>query len=242
MRNLTAAAIVLLLGSVPPQPASGQDLPDAATLVDRVVDAYGGRSRLQEIQAYRMEAELQATRRREPVNTVRVFARPSRLRVELQYPDVPETRLLDGTEGWRERGTGMQPVSGMLLTAMVLQAARADVPWILDAHRDVVRVVGPADRGERSLLGLEITMGPTMLFRAYVDPDTHYVVESLGILVAGAQRVMFETKYSDFREVDGVVFAFAEENYASGTHTGSTRISRVEVNPVLSPDAFRPRQ
>lgn len=241
MRTLTAGAAALLFLTGGPPPASAQDLPDASAIIDRVLDAYGGPERLAEIESYRVEAVLEATRRPEPVNTVRVFARPSRLRVELQYPDIPETRLLDGTEGWRERGTGMQPVSGMLLTAMVLQAARADLPWILDAHRGVVRVVGPVERGEQTLIGLEIAMGPTMLFRAYVDPDTHYVVESLGILVAGGRSVMFETRYSDFRQVEGFVFPHAEENFASGTRTGSTRVTRIEINPPLSPEAFRPR-
>jgi len=236
------AAIAVLFTSVHATPASAQDVPDATTIIDRVLEAYGGADRLGEISSYRVEAVLDATRRREPVTTVRVFARPSRLRVELHYPDIPETRLLDGTEGWRDRGTGLQPVSGMLLTAMMLQAARADLPWILDAHRDIVRVVGPVERGDRSLLGLEITMGPTVLFRAYVDSETHQVVESLGILAAGGRNVMFETKYSDFRTVDGILFPFAEENYASGTHTGSTRITSVEINPALSLETFQPRQ
>jgi hypothetical protein len=150
--------------------------------------------------------------------------------------------MLDGMRGWRDRGTGPQTVTGMLLTAMILQAARADLPWILDAHRNVVRVVGPVVRGDRSLVGLEIQMGTSMLFRAYVDTDTHYVVESLGILMAGGQQVRFETRYTDFRSVDGIVFPFAEENYASGTHTGSTRITSVDVNPDVAPGTFQPQE
>jgi hypothetical protein len=219
-----------------------QETPDAGAIIDRVLDAYGGTERLAVIEGYRLEGELQAVRRPAPVHTVRQFARPGQLRVELDYPDIPETRLLDGMRGWRDRGAGSQPVSGMLLSAMVLQAARADLPWILDAHRDVVRVVGPVPRSDRSLLGLEITMGTSMLFRAYIDPETSYVVESLGILVAGTQQVRFETRYSDFQLVDGIVFPFAEENYASGIHTGSTRITGVTLNPEVNPETFQPRK
>jgi hypothetical protein len=238
---LRAAAVLSVSSAVGAGVVVGQDLPDAGTLIDQVFEAYGGTERLAAVTGYRIEGQLQATRRPAPVKMIRLFERPGRLRVELHYPDFPETRLLDGTRGWRERGEGAQPVSGMLLTAMMLQAARANLPWMLDAHRDIVRVVGPVPRGDRSLIGLELALGSTVLFRAYVDPVTHYIVESLGILLANGQRIMFETHYSDFRTVDGVVFPFAEENYASGTHTGSTQLTRVEVNPALNPDAFQPQ-
>jgi hypothetical protein len=236
---------MLVTGSLIAVPAHAQDVPDvqdAGPIIDQVLEAYGGSDRLAEVAGYRLEGELQAVRRPAPVRTVRQFARPGRLRVQLDYPEAPETRMLDGMRGWRDRGTGPQTVNGMLLTAMILQAARADLPWILDAHRNVVRVVGPVVRGDRSLVGLEIQMGTSMLFRAYVDTDTHYVVESLGILMAGGQQVRFETRYADFRSVDGIVFPFAEENYASGTHTGSTRITSVDVNPDVAPGTFQPQE
>jgi hypothetical protein len=222
-------------------PLRAQELPDAGVMIDRVIAAHGGAEALSAVTGYRMVGELRAVGRSAPIETRREFARPNRLRVEIAYPDAPELRLLDGANGWRKRSGSVQPVSGMLLAAMILQAARADLPWILDARRDSVRVVGPVPRDGRSLVGLEFALGPTMLFRAYVDPETDRVVESLGILLAEGRQVHFVTTYADFRAVEGVVFPFAEENFASGVHTGSTRLLTVEVNPAFSGDNFSHR-
>jgi hypothetical protein len=41
----------------------------------------------------------------------------------------------------------------------------------------------------------------------------------------------FATQYEDFRTVEGVLFAFREQNYASGQHTGTTRVREVRFSP-----------
>jgi hypothetical protein len=229
-----------LAGALGSGSARAQDLPAADTVIDAVLAAYGGASRLAEVEGFRIEGQLVTHRHPTPVRTVRIFSRPDRLRVELHYPNIPETRWLDGDRGWRNQGAGAQPVSGMLLSAMHLQAARTDLPWLLAAHRDDVRVIGPVQREDRTLIGLEMLLGSSLLVRAYVDPHTYYVVETLGLLVTRGRGVSFETFYADFRMVDGIVFAFAEENRVSGTHTGSTRITRIDLNPALNPGTFRP--
>jgi alkylation response protein AidB-like acyl-CoA dehydrogenase len=58
---------------------------------------------------------------------VRVFARPTKLRVEI---GTNEVRLVDGPKGWRNG----KEVRGMQYEAMVLQAVRLDLPWQLLAH------------------------------------------------------------------------------------------------------------
>ena len=61
-----------------------------------------------------------------------------------------------------------------------------------------------------------------MTLRLVLDLETYRIVRSQGALRMGPQEVVFETAYSDFREVDGVLFAFGEENYASGMHTATS--------------------
>lgn len=53
-------------------------------------------------------------------------------------------------------------------------------------------------------------------------------------------RTHFETVYADFRAVDGVTFAFREENFASGRQTGLTTITKVVVDPPLRANEFQP--
>jgi hypothetical protein len=244
LRSVAAGLCVAALLAMAPRPAAAASsaAPDtaAAALIERIVRAYGGHGKLDKVHAYRLEGRIVAVQQGREGPTLRIFARPNRLRVELQYPDAPETRILDGTQGWRGAGGPVEAVSGPLLDAMALQAARAGVPWILMERKDDTQVVEALELRGRKLLGLECVLEPGLTLRVYVNPVTAHVEMSQGILERGRMRTAFETIYEDFRTVDGVLFAFREENYASGQHTGYTAIEKVEWNPKLHAADFAP--
>ena len=210
-------------------------------LIDRVLSAYGGEN-LDAVKAYRMEGTVKAKMRQTNGKMVRLFERPDRLFVDLAYSSNPERRYLDGEKGWRTdpEGAGVREVDGHLLKSMVLQAARSDIPWILSERREDVTQIPPLKVGERMTMGMQIILEPGLILRLYGDPQTARVVFSQAILNTGTIRTHFETSYSDFREVDGVLFAHHEENWASGFHTGTTEIRKIILNPPLKENSFRP--
>jgi len=235
-----ALAAALFLGAPGPAGAGDHPGPDGADeLVARVLDAYGGLEALAGVAAYRMEGTVSAAMRKSAGDMVRTFARPARLRVELNYPTEPETRILDGRQGWRTDTSGKTgPVEGMLLGSMVLQAARANLPWLLDERRGGLTLLPPMDGGRTA--GLELALGEGLSLTVYVDAATGRIFRSTGILAEGGTKTAFTAEYSDFRPVEGVLFAFRERTWAAGMPTGETVISKVTLNPPLGPDAFRP--
>ena len=236
MRLIAAAALALATLSAPAYSADA--LPER-TLIDRVIEAYGGRAALEQVRSYRLDGRIVATFQGREGPMVRLFRRPNRLRVELRYPGEPEIRIVDGAKGWRSTG-GADPevVTGPLLDAMILQAARANVPWILLERAAEARTIEPLERDGRTLAGIEIPLGAGLAFRAYVDPETHRVAVSQGRFDHHGMATWFETAYGDFRLVQGVWFAFREENFASGARTGETTIEKVTVNPKTGPADF----
>ena len=118
-------------------------------------------------------------------------------------------------------------VSGPLAGAMVLQAARSWLPQLLDDRRADATVAGSADG--RTILAVRI--GEGLMLRVFVEDATGLIVRSESVLEAAPASIGFATDYSDFRSVEGVVFPFREETFASGIHTGSTVLELVEVNP-----------
>ncbi|HEY6865695.1 MAG TPA: hypothetical protein VI792_00455 [Candidatus Eisenbacteria bacterium] len=214
---------------------------EARALIGRVLAAYGGRPALAAVTAYRAEGDLFSLRRHESAPVTRLFARPDRLKVLIEYEGAPEARIVDGAKGWRSSPGGeLEPASGPMLDAMVLQAARAGVPWILAERESVARAIPPLERGGRRLPGIEIPLGGGLLVRAYVDPVTFRVEVSQGFLEHAGMRTFFETDGSDFRQVQGIWFAFREENWASGVQTGFTTLRQVILNPALRPGEFAP--
>ena len=210
----------------------------ADTVVDAVLQAYGGKAALDNIKAYRMEGTVTSVMRGSGA-LVRTFARSDRLKITLDYPNHPETRILDGGKGWRSDDKGnMGAVDGFLLASMVLQAARSDLPWLLDERRATIKLLAPMDGGR--LQGLEIPLGGGLSLTVYADTATGRIVRSSGVLDVPGMKTNFATDYSDFRTVDGVLFSFREANFASNQSTGDTVITRVTVNPALSEKDFRP--
>jgi hypothetical protein len=236
--RLLLAPVFVCLGAVAPLRAADPALKSPDAIINGVLAAYGGKAALDKVKAYRMEGTVDSVMRGSgPL--VRTFARPDRLRITLDYPNHPEGRILDGGKGWRSDGKGnMAAAEGFLLTSMALQAARADIPWILDERRAVVKLLAPMDGGK--LQGLEIPLGGGLTLTVYADAATGRIVRSSGVLVAPGMKTNFATDYSDFRAVDGILFPFREGNFASNQSTGDTVITRVVVNPPLTDADFRP--
>jgi len=238
MKRLFMVFFSLVCASFPSAVHSAAGTTPANTLVDSVLTAYGGEEALAKVGAYRMKGTVASVMRGTGA-LVRTFARPDRLKITLDYPNHPEARILDGSKGWRSDGKGnMAAADGFLLTSMILQAARADIPWILHERRTTIKLLASMDGGK--LQGLEIPLGEGLTLTVYVDIATGRIVRSSGVLEAPGMKTNFATDYSDFRTVDGILFPFREANFASNQSTGDTIITRVTVNPPLKDSDFHP--
>jgi hypothetical protein len=234
--RLLVASALLHLALLPASARAGE----ADALIDRVLEAHGGKAALAKVRSYRMEGRITSVMQGTG-SFARTFARPDRLRVVLDYPERPETRILDGTKGWRSGGGGQlapQPVEGFLLGSMVVQAGRANLPWLLDERRADAKLLPPEHSG--ALQGIEVPLGPGMKVTAFVDLTSGRIVRSQGDLDVPGMQTGFVTEYWDYRSVDGVMFPFHEGNFASGKNTGATMISKITVNPPLTDADFRP--
>ncbi len=228
MLNLLIAC--LLVGA----PVAGRG--GAGALIDKLVAEYGGARRVAAARALRQKGRV-VTERRGSAALVREFERPDRLRVELKYPDTTEVRLLDGARAFR----GGQPVGGPMRDAMLLQTARLDLPALLQEARGRVGDLGVQERGGLALRALLVPLGGGLELTVYVDERSGRIVRSEGGVPAGAMgRLEFWTNYSDFRRVKGMLFAFTEENFASGTRTGQTQLDTIEVVDALPAATWKP--
>jgi hypothetical protein len=213
-----ACLAFLLVGS----PVRAESL-DA--LLSRVAKAYGPGT----FRVVRESGTLESPRG--VAQTLRLFAPPDRLRVEIRYPDSHfEIRVLAGPHAWRDG----RPVEGPPRDAMLLQAARLDLPALVLRNRSRLVDLGPLTGGLR---GIGVPLDGGLQLAVSVDPKTAHIVHSEGQL-PGPLR--FATDYRDFRRVNGVLFAFGESNFASGQKTGETTLTKIEVLDEAPPGSFAP--
>jgi hypothetical protein len=200
----------------------------AASLVDGIVAAYGGKPALDAARAMRMTGTIDSPRNGKG-DLVRSLERPDRLKIEVHYSAAREVRLLDGPNAWQNG----KPVQGLAAQAMALQAFRLDLPSLLGRLKDKVKDLGPAEHGGVPVRRLALSLPGDMEFTVLVDPATSHIVRSETSVGGGAKRVAFATNYSDFRKTGDVLAAFAEENFAGETATGVTKLEKIEVLPEL---------
>ena len=212
---------------------------ESASLIAKVVNAYGGRDRLEATVALRETGKVEAaTQIGRSGLLLRAFARPLRLRSEIGDENKgKEVRILDGATGWRDG----KVAAGPALQAMILQAVRLDLPWQLLTHKDKVVEKPGVERQGKRLRVLEVPVESNLTVTASIDPDTGHILYSCGTISGGPMGVMnFETAYEDFRTVGGLLFAFKETNLASGTKTADTVLSSVEILKAAAEQEFRP--
>lgn len=228
--SMWIALVACLLAGAPVQGRS------AAAVIDKVVAEYGGAAALAAARALRQLGRV-TTGARGGAALVRQFERPDRLRVELRYPDGTEVRLLDGAGAYRDGA----PVGGPMRDAMLLQTARLDLPALLQEARGRVGDLGVHEEDGVPLRALRVPLGGGLELTAFVDERSGRILRSEGSLPAGPMgRIAFRTDYSDFRRVKGVLFAFAEESFASGTRTGQTQLATIEIAGALPAATWKP--
>lgn len=207
---------------------SGQKAaPDPDSVINRVLEAHGGAEAIRAVDSHRQEGLL-VTQGGAHARLYRISRGPDRLSVLMEYSDRTEIRVLEDGSAWRgPASNALTEVEGPLQGAVVLQAARLWLPRYLDDHRSGVTIAGSAEG--RTILA--VTVGEGMDLRVFVDDETGLIVRSESLLTAAPTPIGFATDYSDYRRVSGVLFAFREETFASGFHTGSVALESVEVNP-----------
>lgn len=234
---LVTPLVLALAVAAPPAPPGVS--PEVHALVARCVEAYGGPRAVARMARIRQEGDV-TSEVLHPGATgrmARAYQRAARLRVEIAYPNTPvEVRVLDGEQGWRYG----QPVEGPFLSSMLLQAARMDLPGLLAAREERIEDRGTAAVGGKGVRILALPLRPGLVVEAHLDPATGRILRSRGQAEGGGPPVAFETTYSDFREVEGVLVAFREENWANGRSTGETRLELVSFPREFPPEAFRP--
>jgi hypothetical protein len=218
-----ACCVAVMLAGTAPEPEPVETAP-----IDQIVAAYGGADLWMEVESIRQEGRVSPTMRSRGGLLLREFKRPDSLRVTIDYGSYVDERVVSGNRGTQDG----EKVDGPELQAMILQAVRMDIPTILLTHRKDVVDRGGVKRGNARYRRLEIPLPDALTLILDVDPSSWRVVRSAGILrLPDGSTMAFETDYSEFRFVEGRLFAFREVSIAGGTVTGETLIENVIVTP-----------
>jgi hypothetical protein len=169
--------------------------------------------------------------------------RPGKMREEIDFGAKTLVQTTDGTSGWNlmiTNGTG-DPVA---LTAGEVRnmAGGADIDGpLLDYAKkgNRVELIGKEKVGGRDAYKLKVTDKTGDVRYDYIDANSYLEIKWEGQVENAGEKNTFASYFSDYRKVNGVMFAFA---ITSGTadHPDGQKIvfDKVEVNVPLEDSLF----
>jgi len=234
MMRAVLTLLFALLNFALPVAAAETDALDALLL--KVVSAYGGEAALNGPRGVRQTGVTYSNMRKMEGRIVRTYLPPDQMRIEIQYPDTEELRILNGPHAWKRE----QQMSKPYRDAQLLQAMRIGLPWNLLQARSQLRDLGIQKHGDSMLHMLELPVNESLVIKVAIEPESGHIVRSLGT-VSGAMGMMeFGAAYEDFRTQDGRLYAATEHHYVGGQPTGHTHIERIEFLDELPESLFTP--
>lgn len=211
-----------------------QDL-DTRSVLDQLVQSYGGEENLRKMDNMVQVWELTALMGNRHGTDTRSIRAPNRLRVDLNYPEKSETRILNGdTASVIFEGAAPETVSGMQRDAMWLQLMRLYSPLML---RDKIDSVSLVEQG--GLLALSLVESGLHVY--YMINRENWRIEKVaGSLMFNGNEVQFLTEYSDFTVIDGVLMHQKENKFASGMNTAVLKLRDVTFDAKIDDQVFIP--
>ena len=225
-------SLMLLFGFS--QPGFTQS-PDVQTILDQLVQTYGGETNLQKMDSMVQEWDLTALMGNRHGTDTRSIRAPGQLRVELSYPQKSETRILNGDSAFVIFGDATpEEVSGMQRDAMRLQLMRLYSPLML---RDKIDSISLIEEG--GLLALSLVENGVHV-HYMVNRENWHIEKVAGSLLMGGREIQFLTEYSDFTTIDGVLVHQKENKFASGMNTAVLQLRNITFDASIDDRQFVP--
>ena len=220
----------------------GKKSDDIDALVANIIQAGGGEKHIEALTSLSAEGNIAAIVRQDRGRYSLTFERPRKLRVETLYTQSTETRILNGTKGYRGvNGLRPEEVNDFRLTAMVYQYKHQDLLFgLLHHHFKITRTGTETLNGNPvEVLRLIDDEGPPI--DVCVDAKTFRVVKVTGhFVVAGGQQTTLSSDFFDFREIDGYLMPFKIVFYGGPMKIAETEIKTWLINPKVEASMFVP--
>jgi hypothetical protein len=224
----------------------------APLTVDQVIEqntkAMGGRAAIEALKS--IEVELHIVDPDFEVNGKYRAARPGRMRIDVMaHGKHVYTEAFDGDRSWRWKGKGAA-IDEESAEATAALRHGVELPGKLVGLHELRQRGHRVDLAGRERIdgtdyyALRITMNDGYTTTLYVDSKNWLITRRRDVrplhVDIDPTPTTIESRFSDFRKVNGVLFAFAstDTDLATGKVLETTRVRSIKVNPQFNPAIF----
>jgi hypothetical protein len=218
-------------------------------VIERNTQAIGGRAAIEAVNS--IEVDLHIVDPGFEVDGKYLAARPGRMRIDVMAGGKHVfTEAFDGDRGWQWKGewTAIQGESPKATAAL---RHGVELPGKLFGLHELrprghrVDLAGREKIDGTDYYALRITLNDGYATRLYVDPKSWLITRRRDFrplhVDVDPTPTTIESRFSDFRKVNGVLFAFVgtDTDLATGKVLETTTVRSLKVNPQFAPAIFR---
>ena len=221
-------------------------LPAVAQTVDEIIaksiEARGGEAKLRAVKSIRFTGKIEVGPGMIAPTTL-VMKRPGMVRMEFTVQGVTGIQAYDGKEGWDvmpfQGKKDAEPMASDDVKEMEDQADFDGPLMDYKAKGNTVEFLGKEKVEGSDAYKLKVTKKNGNVETSFIDADTGLEVKSVTKTKMHGNDVEIETTYSDFRNVDGLIWPFAIETGQVGSpQKQKISVDKVEINPEVNDAQF----
>ena len=215
-------------------------------VIERNAQAMGGRAAIEAVQS--IEVDLHIVDPDFEVDGKYRAARTGRMRIDvLAGGKHVYTEAFDGDDGWQWKGTAIEKASAKGAAAL---RHGVELPGKLFGLHELRQRGHRVDLAKREAIdgtnyySLRITLSDGYTTTLYVDPTSWLITRRRDVrplhVDVDPTPTTIESRFSDFRNVDGVLFAFVstDADLATGKILETTSVRSVKLNPQFDASIF----
>lgn len=236
-KSLFKIAGTLAIALVVQLAASAQSVDE---IINKHIAAMGG-DKYTSLKAVKIESSSQIMGMDLPSSTT--IAQGRGLRSETTVQGMSIVQGIDGNTGWAINPMAGQTTAAPLPEEQVkMSAGQLDLTG-LHNYKEKGHTAELA--GEETLEGapvyvVKVNMANGAKATHYISKDTYYILRSSVKVAVQGQEVEVKTNFSNFKQVDGVTFAFTSEMESPAMPGVMTMmVKNVQVNPTLDENIFK---
>jgi zinc protease len=225
-------------------PAPAPPMSDVRDLIARAVAAKGGVQVLRSIRTLRVQAStvVQSEGEKTEFPSTTLIRYPGAFRSDAQLPAGRLVQVFSAGACWFQDATGVHDAPPSMAEQM-RGAVQRDSVLLLLALADgkiTARRLDDVVDASRKLPALEVALPGTQPLTLLFDPATALILKARYRVAvgAGAESVVSEESYSDYRNVHGLNVAFATEVRREGAPALSRTLRSYEINVPLDSTLF----
>ena len=164
----------------------------------------------------------------------------NKFRQELNTPQGKVSYIYDGNAAYAISSMGAQPLPPEIATSLIDMVFRDTIPLLTNLTRNNIPVqyAGTEEVDGKPTSVLLVKQPSGEMLKLFISEDTHYVVKTAFRDTVQGVTVNKETFFSDFRDVEGVKFAFHVVQNINGELYTENRVNSVKLNTELDESLF----